>query len=417
MSPSRSGSRWLFLVVSAGLWTATVGKAAEDAPDFDKTLAQLNEITGEDAIKGQIKTLVADKSKCKAFVAAAAKKLAKDPKAFSYNAAYILAECAVVTDQFDEAVALYKHCSKQAIELKSGTKLAQSFGGYIDLLYQHEKYAEAEEVCKEILEIKDPGPTLNRIRGAVYRRMIQTVAKQGKIKEALKLVDNLLKLQPKNWFLLELKGWVLREGGELGDSARIYHDVIELISKDEDLDDEGKESFIENVRYILSGVYVDMKKIDKATEQLEALLAKKPDDPTYNNDLGYIWADNDLNLDKAEKMIRKAIEEDRKLRKANPDLVEDKDNPAYLDSLAWVLHKKGEHKEAKKILLEVVKEKEGRHIEIYDHLAEVHMALGEKKEAIEAWKKGLEVAGTNKREQERKAKVEKKLKDAEMASK
>ena len=41
------------------------------------------------------------------------------------------------------------------------------------------------------------------------------------------------------------------------------------------------------------------------------------------------------------------------------------------------------------------------------------MALGEKDKALAAWKKGVEVAGTNKREQEKKAKVEKKIKDNE----
>jgi hypothetical protein len=38
------------------------------------------------------------------------------------------------------------------------------------------------------------------------------------------------------------------------------------------------------------------------------------------------------------------------------------------------------------------------------------MALGEKAEAIDAWKKGIAVAGKTQREQQRKAEVEKKLK-------
>ena len=55
-------------------------------------------------------------------------------------------------------------------------------------------------------------------------------------------------------------------------------------------------------------------------------------------------------------------------------------------------------------------EPEGKHIEIYDHLAEVHLALGEKAEAVAAWKKGLDVVGKTPRELHRKADVEKKLK-------
>ena len=106
------------------------------------------------------------------------------------------------------------------------------------------------------------------------------------------------------------------------------------------------------MRYILSGVYVDLKQIDKAAEQLETLLKDDPDNPTYLNDLGFIWADHDMKLDEAEKLIRKAIDKDREQRKKIEDLPkdEDDDNAAYLDSLGWVLYKKKEYKEAKKYL-------------------------------------------------------------------
>src|SRR5262249_28055204 len=151
----------------------------------------------------------------------------------------------------------------------------------------------------------------------------------------------------------------------------------------------------------LSGVYIEMNEVDKCAEQLQTLLKKHPDNATYNNDLGFIWADHDKNLDEAEKMIRKAIEEDRKQRKENaaeltPD--EDKDNAAYIDSLGWVLYKKKQYAEAKKYLQNATKEKDGQHVEILDHLADVHMALGEKTEAVAIWKKALDTDPETKRD-------------------
>ena len=53
--------------------------------------------------------------------------------------------------------------------------------------------------------------------------------------------------------------------------------------------------------------------------------------------------------------------------------------------------------------------REGEFIEIYDHLAEVHMALGEKDKALEVWKKAVNLETTSGREEKRKAEVEKKL--------
>jgi predicted negative regulator of RcsB-dependent stress response len=99
--------------------------------------------------------------------------------------------------------------------------------------------------------------------------------------------------------------------------------------------------------------------------------------------------------------------------KVNPDLkpAEYKDNPSYLDSLAWVLFKKKQFAEAKKHMLEAVKgEEEGQNLEILDHLGDIQMALGEKDAAVKSWKKGLEFASTSKRDKERKVEVEKKLK-------
>src|SRR5207245_5590595 len=87
------------------------------------------------------------------------------------------------------------------------------------------------------------------------------------------------------------------------------------------------------------------------------------------------------------------------------------DNTDYLDSLGWVLFKKKKYQEAKVPLLEAVKDKDGKHVEIYDHLGDVHMALGEKAEAIAVWKEALKLETEGKREKEIKAKVDKKLKE------
>jgi hypothetical protein len=60
-------------------------------------------------------------------------------------------------------------------------------------------------------------------------------------------------------------------------------------------------------------------------------------------------------------------------------------------------------------LLDAIKDKTAQHIEIYDHLGDVHMALGEREAALEAWRRGLEVVGEGQREKQRRAEVEKKL--------
>ena len=87
-----------------------------------------------------------------------------------------------------------------------------------------------------------------------------------------------------------------------------------------------------------------------------------------------------------------------------------------MDSLGWVLFKNKKYEEAKKALLEAAQDQdEAEHIEIWDHLADVQMALGDVKGAVETWTKSLKFEDVSKRDAERRKKVTKKLTDAKKA--
>jgi tetratricopeptide (TPR) repeat protein len=406
------------LAVLATAWLAPAAPAPEKDADLRNQALKLNDVTGDEPIKGKIEGLVRDKPMTKKLLATAVA-MVKESKEkdlpFTYNALYILARTAHRLDDKDTSETFYRLAARQALELKSGSRLVQSYGGLIDVLFDSQKYDECEKICKEFLGFTGD-ETVDKLQGLVLRRLIQTYARQEKFKEANKLVDAMIKAQPDNWLTLDLKAWVQREAGEYEASAKTYEDVLDRVTKDKDLTKEERDEFTADVRYHLSNVYLELGKLDKVTEELEALIAKEPDNPGYKNDLGYIWADHDMNLEKAEKLIREALALDKKLRKDNPNAQpgdEDRDNGAYLDSLGWVLFKKKKYEEAKKALLEAVKEKDGQHVEIYDHLGDVYLALGDKGEAVAAWKKGVEVAGTTKHEKEKKAQVEKKIKENE----
>lgn len=401
------------LLAAAWLLNGAAG-AADTSKENDKALRQkalaLNEITGEAPLRGQLKALHDDPAGSKKLLAVAAKMVKEKPQPFNYNAALLLSKVALKQKDHAAAADFLKVCVAEANTLKSGTKLGQAYGDLIAVYYDSGKYDEAVKVCQELLEMPADENTRNLIFFA-WETMIQALARAGKTDIANKELDSKMEKQPDNWLLLELRGFVQRESGKLDDAAASYEKALANILKDKELEDEEKKTLSARVRYILSGVYTDANKIDKATDQLKKLLEQDPDSPSYNNDLGYIWADHDQNLDEAEKLIRKAIELDRKQRKAAGTEASDKDNAAYLDSLGWVLFKKKQYKEALAPLQQAVKDPEdGQHVEIYDHLAEVQMALGDKAAAIATWKKAMELPTRGKREEQRKAEIEKKLK-------
>jgi predicted Zn-dependent protease len=70
-------------------------------------------------------------------------------------------------------------------------------------------------------------------------------------------------------------------------------------------------------------------RVSESVQALNGLLAQRPEDPTVLNALGYTLADHDLELPRAESLIRRALGE-------MPD------NPAVLDSLGWVRFRRGD---------------------------------------------------------------------------
>jgi tetratricopeptide (TPR) repeat protein len=428
----------VLLIGLVGLLAATRLPAGEDA--LKKEIAQLQLLTGSDPTSGAFKNVVnsKDPEHSKKLIAAALP-LAKK-KELTYNAALVLGLLAAELKDMKSSEAFLRVCMTRAAQLQSFSKLKQSYGLAIELNYEYRNYEACSRLCKELLELNtDDGKereviatmfnkrrgevefreaekgfdTAERLRPLVREIHVKSTAKLGKYDQALKMVDSLLK-ENNDWINLQIKGWVLREAGKLDAAANVLEDVIKQIGADDRFEATQRDKYISGIRQEVSNVYVDLKKIDRASEHLEILIKKQPEEPVFYNDLGYIWADNDLKLPEAEKLIRKALELDRQRRQKLPNFnaKEDRDNGAYLDSMGWVLYKQKKNEEAKEFLLKAVKDQTSQHIEIYDHLGDVHMALGERDAAIRAWRKGVELAGEGRRDQERKTIVEKKLKDS-----
>ena len=70
-------------------------------------------------------------------------------------------------------------------------------------------------------------------------------------------------------------------------------------------------------------------RVSESVQALERLITQRPDDPTLLNALGYTLADHDMELPRAEALIRRALGQ-------MPD------NPAVLDSLGWVRFRRGD---------------------------------------------------------------------------
>jgi tetratricopeptide (TPR) repeat protein len=138
------------------------------------------------------------------------------------------------------------------------------------------------------------------------------------------------------------------------------------------------------IRYQLSGVYSAARKHAEAERELRAILDADPDHKWACNDLGYHLADQGRNLDEAERLIRHAIAVDRIDRKKSGDF--EHESASHLDSLAWVLFRRGRMAEARDLLEKVAAMPDGSTDGVvWDHLGDVRYRLGDKNKARAAW--------------------------------
>jgi len=117
---------------------------------------------------------------------------------------------------------------------------------------------------------------------------------------------------------------------------------------------------------------------DEAEKYFDKCLTLAPDFAEAQNYLGYMWAEHGIKLDKAKDLIEKAV-------KAQPK------NAAYLDSMAWVLFKMNQPKDALTYALKAVELCEPPDATLFDHVGDIYAALNQVDKAREAWRKSVEL--------------------------
>lgn len=213
------------------------------------------------------------------------------------------------------------------------------------------------------------------------------------IKKAVALSDDALRYESR-------LPYILYHSKRYREAAEAYEAL--LAKYDDDHHSDNDRNLLREARLALSNVYVMLHELDKAEKPLEAVLDEFPDDIGAMNDLGYLWADRNKNLELALEMVRKAVASDPK-------------NKAYRDSLGWVYYRLNRFPEAileLELAVEAENKVDGKTDEpdgvILDHLGDAYDAVGRKEDARKVWlraEKGFEKSA----DKEKLAAVRKKL--------
>jgi tetratricopeptide (TPR) repeat protein len=297
-------------------------------------------------------------------------------ESLGWETRYYLAVLAARTQKLEQAEALYRSCLYSVRPRHE----AEVYSGLLQVLWQGRKHKEIVEVCQQGLH-GARGTSRVLFEVDLARAYLALDKFDQAIEEATHAAEHAA--EENRLFCRRLRAQVLAQAKRFDDAVQECQDMLKEYKQSKD---------VREIRYVLSGIYSAAKKSREAEEQLQFILEQDPNDATANNDLGYLWADEGKNLSEAEAMIRRALELDREERTRGKAVGPDSDheNAAYVDSLGWVLFRRGRLAEAKEQLENAVALPEGKDDPVvWDHLGDVCMRLSDPARARTAWQKAL----------------------------
>lgn len=339
------------------------GKAKELLENLSQVLERQQELQAVAAqFEAEMKAIEADEKLLAALLEAGREATKDGAGPNDFSKVFFLARLAASAEKTEIAIEFYRLAIKAAPSRAEG-----ALRGLGEVLLDADRFAEAADVYQEAIE----NPLLQGSRPDNYLRKAFALELGGKTKEALEAIAEANKLIPQGHpFLSFREAWIYYHSRQYQKAAELYEAFLQKYPN--------SEPFARQSKFSLSAIYVQLGEVTKGAQILERFLEENPEDPGVNNDLGYLYADQGIHLEKARGMIAKAV-------KAEPE------NAAYLDSMGWVLFKLGETKGAIVHLKKASTLERGDDPTIWDHLGDCHQKLDEADKAKKAWTKALDL--------------------------
>ena len=185
----------------------------------------------------------------------------------------------------------------------------------------------------------------------------------GKTDEAMRRLNEIVAARPHDVEALSSLAELQRSAKKYVEAAATYDKAIAAVGIPQ------RDNW--TLFYFRGICYERAKQWPKAEADFKKALELNPDQPLVLNYLGYSWVDQELNLDEAFKMLRKAVE----LRP----------NDGYIvDSLGWAHFKLGQYAEAAETLEKAIDLKPADPV-LNDHLGDAYWRVNRRIEAHFQW--------------------------------
>ncbi len=236
-----------------------------------------------------------------------------------------------------------------------------------EVLESVERFEEAIAVYKQVPKTS-PFHWNARIRTAANMNSLD------RIEETVGLLRGMAKERPKDTSALITAARILRSQERFEEAVAAYGEVLDRLGTVQ----ERHWSLLYE-----RGIALERSKRWKAAEAdfLQAL-DFRPEEASVLNYLGYSWIDQGINLDRARKMIERAVSK--------------RPNDGYVvDSLGWAFFRLGEYDKAVQYLERAVELRPQDPI-INDHLGDAYWRAGRKLEARFQWSHAIDLGAEEK---------------------
>jgi tetratricopeptide (TPR) repeat protein len=320
-------------------------------------------------------------------------------------------ELALFRKEFEKAFHLFDTAFQNSLKINSESPDIHAFDGRFIALFEAKKYDQLLAEATKYLE--GPLATIAYTRMAVVKAqtgdkntavqyfhralekaganesfIIQTLQYMSQMvgsDETMKWCNEKLLSQPDSLAVNLAMFNLSRTAGDYNKAIAFIDSCIKIAADNE----QSRINYQFNKANVLNEAFTktaDKTYLEQVIKEYESILQKLPTNITILNNLAYMLADTGMDVGKALEYAERAYN-----AKSN--------SPEVLDTYGYVLLKSGKAKQADEFLQRALQQYEQNKInapiEIYEHIGWAKEKLGQDDEALQAYKRAMELAGEN----------------------
>jgi predicted Zn-dependent protease len=256
---------------------------------------------------------------------------------------------------------------------------AQAVNIALDALRRQKKWTEGVALLQPLVDKFASDPFVNA-------RYVEMLARAGQAQKAREAAATQLKFGTRN-AVSSAEAFIA--AGDYTQAIALMNDAVR--AKPDEID----------LRFELGSAY-ERSGDDKAAEKIFLeILGKNPEHAATLNYLGYMWAENNVNLERAAEMLGRAVSQEPR-------------NGAYIDSLGWVYFRQGKLDLAEKYLTDATNLLP-RDATVHEHLGDVFAKRGDLTRALTLYRAALDLEPEKKDEEKLRVKIAELEKQAQSA--